>query len=79
MEGAAVTSKSPESRKRNGATRTILDQEEKELQKRRREAYRQFGRGKKIAIGGIKDKKLRTKLKSLENKVKGIIVMNMIH
>ena len=78
MEDTTVVSKTPELRKRDAAIRTVLDQEEKELQKRKREAYRQFGRGKKIAIGGIKDKKLRTKLKQLENKVNGMIVMNFI-
>ena len=41
-----------------------------ELQKRTKEAHQAYGRGKRIVVKSVKDKKLRTKLRSLEDKYK---------
>ncbi|XDG03008.1 hypothetical protein ABKA04_002623 [Annulohypoxylon sp. FPYF3050] len=52
-------------------TRTeLVSKEEREKRRRLKEAQRDYGRGKKVNVGGIKDKKLRSNLKSLENKYK---------
>ncbi|MCJ1445435.1 MAG: Small subunit (SSU) processome component [Stictis urceolatum] len=45
-----------------------LDPETAELQQRAREAHKQFGRGKQIALKQIKDKKLKAKLRRLEER-----------
>ncbi|KAI1210657.1 BING4CT-domain-containing protein [Annulohypoxylon truncatum] len=66
--------KSPEKKFDNGArvvkrTRTeLVSKEEREKRRRLKEAQRDYGRGKKVNVKGIKDKKLRSNLKSLENK-----------
>jgi U3 small nucleolar RNA-associated protein 7 len=44
------------------------DPEAAELLKRRRDAEKTYGRGRKIPVGSVKDKKLRSNLKSLEEK-----------
>lgn len=44
--------------------------ESQEAQRRAAEAHRTYGRGPKISLGGVKDKKLRTNLKNLEKKYK---------
>ncbi|KAI0884681.1 BING4CT-domain-containing protein [Annulohypoxylon maeteangense] len=50
-------------------TRTeLVSKEEREKRRRLKEAQRDYGRGKKVNVKGIKDKKLRSNLKSLENK-----------
>ncbi|KAI1340123.1 BING4CT-domain-containing protein [Xylariaceae sp. FL0016] len=46
----------------------LISKAEREKQQRRREAHRDYGRGRKVNTKGIKDKKLRSNLKSLENK-----------
>ena len=46
------------------------DPEAVALQKRMREAEKTYGRGRKISVRSIKDKKLRSNLKSLEDKYK---------
>ncbi|KAI0900502.1 BING4CT-domain-containing protein [Annulohypoxylon nitens] len=52
-------------------TRTeLVSKEEREKRRRLKEVQRDYGRGKKVNVGGIKDKKLRSNLKSLENKYK---------
>ena len=68
MEHATVVSHTPKTSQRDSAARRILDQEAMSLQRRKDEAHKLYGRGPKIAVGRIKDKKLRTKLKSLEDK-----------
>lgn len=51
--------------------RTELMAPESEIQlRRRKEAEKTYGRGRKIAVKSVKDKKLRGNLKSLENKYK---------
>ena len=54
--------------KRKG--KPTLDPETAELRQRTREAQQQYGRGRKVAVKSIKDKKLRSKLKALEDKYK---------
>ncbi|KAI2473434.1 BING4CT-domain-containing protein [Annulohypoxylon bovei var. microspora] len=52
-------------------TRTeLIPKEEREKRRRLKEAQRDYGRGHKVNVRGIKDKKLRSNLKSLENKYK---------
>lgn len=48
----------------------LVPKEERERRRRVKEAQRDYGRGKKVNVKGIKDKKLRSNLKSLENKYK---------
>ncbi|KAI1461156.1 BING4CT-domain-containing protein [Annulohypoxylon moriforme] len=66
--------KSTKKKFNNGArvvkrTRTeLVSKEEREKRRRLKEAQRDYGRGKKVNVKGIKDKKLRSNLKSLENK-----------
>ncbi|MCJ1432878.1 Small subunit (SSU) processome component [Xylographa pallens] len=52
------------------ALRIEHDPEAAALQKRMREAEKTYGRGHKISIRSVKDKKLRSNLKSLEDKYK---------
>ncbi|MCJ1397816.1 Small subunit (SSU) processome component [Xylographa trunciseda] len=52
------------------APRSEHDPEAAELQRRMREAEKFYGRGRKISIRSVKDKKLRSNLKSLEDKYK---------
>lgn len=55
----------------NGVTFAVaIDPEAAEAKRRTEEAQKAYGRGKKIPIGSIKDKKLRSNLKSLEEKYK---------
>ncbi|OTB03575.1 hypothetical protein M426DRAFT_12514 [Hypoxylon sp. CI-4A] len=50
-------------------TRTeLVPKEERERRRRLKEAQRDYGRGRKVPVKQIKDKKLRSNLKSLENK-----------
>ncbi|MCJ1388425.1 Small subunit (SSU) processome component [Xylographa bjoerkii] len=46
------------------------DPQAAELQRRMREAEKTYGRGRKISIRSVKDRKLRSNLKSLEDKYK---------
>ncbi|KAI9717037.1 MAG: hypothetical protein M1812_004972 [Candelaria pacifica] len=46
------------------------DSEAVEAKRRAAEAHKAYGRGRKIPVGSIKDKKLRSNLRSLENKYK---------
>ena len=46
------------------------DAEEAEAQRRTLEAQKTYGRGRQVPLRGIKDKKLRSNLKALENKYK---------
>ncbi|MCJ1288211.1 Small subunit (SSU) processome component [Xylographa opegraphella] len=63
--GTASIPKSPAK-----APRIEHDPEAAALQKRMREAEKTYGRGRKISIHSVKDKKLRSNLKSLEDKYK---------
>ncbi|KAI2611488.1 BING4CT-domain-containing protein [Hypoxylon fragiforme] len=69
-----TTDKIPMTKYNNGArvvkrARMEFDpKEERERRRRLQEAQRDYGRGKKVNVKGIKDKKLRSNLKSLENK-----------
>ena len=54
-----------------GAT---LNPEAAALARRKQEAHDQYGRGRKIPLGSVKDKKLRTTLKSLESKYKDAVL-----
>ncbi|KAJ2895536.1 hypothetical protein MKZ38_006386 [Zalerion maritima] len=47
----------------------LLNKKERENLRRVKEAHKAYGRGKKINLRNIKDKKLRSNLKSLEGKV----------
>ena len=47
-----------------------MGEEDTEGRRRALEAYKAYGRGRKVITKGIKDKKLRSNLKSLENKYK---------
>ena len=46
----------------------VPDAEAVELKKRAKEAHRDYGRGRKIPVKSVRDKKLRANLKRLENK-----------
>ncbi|OTA94043.1 hypothetical protein M434DRAFT_395117 [Hypoxylon sp. CO27-5] len=48
----------------------LVPKEERERRRRLKEAQRDYGRGRKVNIRDVKDKKLRSNLKSLENKYK---------
>ncbi|MCJ1416604.1 Small subunit (SSU) processome component [Xylographa parallela] len=63
--GTASLPKSP-----SNAPQIEHDPEAAALQKRMREAEKTYGRGRKISIRSVKDKKLRSNLKSLEDKYK---------
>ena len=49
---------------------TAYDPQAAELKSRMKEAEKTYGRGRKISIRSVKDKKLRTNLKKLEDKYK---------
>ncbi|KAI0850213.1 BING4CT-domain-containing protein [Daldinia vernicosa] len=52
-------------------TRTeLVPKEERERRRRLKEAQRDYGRGSKVNVKAVKDKKLRSNLKSLEHKYK---------
>ncbi|KAL2759553.1 hypothetical protein ACRALDRAFT_2038401 [Sodiomyces alcalophilus JCM 7366] len=74
MENTEITTKkSPENQHSNGATRVerrtdLLSKSERDKIRRRREADQLYGRGKKVNLKTIRDKKLRTNLKKLESK-----------
>lgn len=66
-----VVGKSLDTRKLSpAAPKKSLDPEATALRKREHSAHQTYGRGKKIASKSIKDKKLRSNLKSLETKYK---------
>ncbi|KAI2632368.1 BING4CT-domain-containing protein [Hypoxylon sp. NC1633] len=70
------TDKPPKTRYDNGArvvkrARTeLVPKVEREKRRRLKEAQRDYGRGKKVNVKGVKDKKLRSNLKILESKYK---------
>ncbi|OTA54918.1 BING4CT-domain-containing protein [Hypoxylon sp. EC38] len=77
MEVAGTTiDKKSEKKYDNGArvvkrARTeLVPKEERERRRRLKEAQRDYGRGRRVNIRDVKDKKLRSNLKSLENKYK---------
>ena len=70
MENGPLSKESEATSKQNGAPKAPPDPEAVALERRKQEAHKQYGRGRKIVVGSVKDKKLRTKLKSLENKYK---------
>ncbi|KAI0142418.1 BING4CT-domain-containing protein [Hypoxylon sp. NC0597] len=77
MEVADTTVAKPSERKYDNGARVVkrartelVPKEERERRRRLKEAQRDYGRGRKVNIQGIKDKKLRSNLKSLENKYK---------
>ena len=47
-----------------------MGEEDGEARRRALEAHKAYGRGRKVSTKGVKDKKLRSNLKSLENKYK---------
>lgn len=57
-------------KKSPAARQKPVDPEAKALEKREISAHRTYGRGRKIASKSIKDKKLRSSLRSLESKYK---------
>ena len=71
MEDDKAEDESPSSSKKIiPPTYRVLDPEAAALERRTREAHHEYGRGRKIAVKSVRDKKLRTKLKSLEDKYK---------
>ena len=64
------TTLKPDSTTRKARTAAATDPEAAEAKRRAEEAQKAYGRGKKISTRSIKDKKLRSNLKSLENKYK---------
>ena len=62
----------PPTRRKNPTT--PLTAEEKEEQKRIAAADKSYGRGKRIRVGTVKDRKLRANLKQIENKYKDAIL-----
>lgn len=71
-----VANKPPKRDYDNGArvikrTRTeLVPKEERERRRRLKEAQRDYGRGSRVNVKAVKDKKLRSNLKSLEHKYK---------
>ncbi|KAI4261942.1 MAG: hypothetical protein L6R42_002868, partial [Xanthoria sp. 1 TBL-2021] len=59
---------------RNRDSKPMEDAEALELRRRTIEAQQIYGRGKQIPARSIKDKKLRSNLKNLENKYKEAVV-----
>ena len=59
---------------RDRSSKPVQDAEALEVRSRAAEAQRTYGRGKKIPARSIKDKKLRSKLRSLEDKYKDAAV-----
>ena len=57
-------------KKPSAAQRKPLDPDAEALKKREISAHRTYGRGRKIAPKSVKDKKLRSNLRSLESKYK---------
>ncbi|KAI0843337.1 BING4CT-domain-containing protein [Hypoxylon sp. FL0890] len=77
MEVEVKTADKPSERKYDNGARVVkrartelVPKEERERRRRIKEAQRDYGRGRKVNIQGVKDKKLRSNLKSLENKYK---------
>ncbi|KAL8678836.1 MAG: hypothetical protein Q9186_004860 [Xanthomendoza sp. 1 TL-2023] len=67
VEDGTISKRKP-SLSGDNSSRKIEDPEAAELRRRTAEAQQTYGRGKKIAARSIRDKKLRSNLKSLENK-----------
>ncbi|KAL8736433.1 MAG: hypothetical protein Q9166_000225 [cf. Caloplaca sp. 2 TL-2023] len=67
VENSAL-SKSSASLSRGLNVRKVEDREAAELRRRTADAQKIYGRGKKISAKTVRDKKLRSSLKSLENK-----------
>ena len=65
-----VTEKVPVSKQFGPFLQGHHDPEAAQKAKRAKEAQQAYGRGKKIRVGSIKDKKLRSNLKALEDKYK---------
>jgi hypothetical protein len=55
---------------RRKSSTTIIDPEAKALKIHEQQAIQQYGRGKKVRTGAVKDRKLRARLKVLEEKNK---------
>ncbi|KAI1388283.1 BING4CT-domain-containing protein [Hypoxylon trugodes] len=75
MEVDTIDAKKPSEKNYDNGSRVVkrartelTSKEERERRRRLKEAQRDYGRGRKVNIQGIKDKKLRSNLKSLENK-----------
>lgn len=69
-----LISKQNTSHHREPSNKPIQDAEALEIRRRTTEAQKIYGRGKKIPARSIKDKKLRSNLKSLEDKYKDAAV-----
>lgn len=67
-EGALVKPKTDEVSRQSEKSRPVENAEAAELRRRTAEANQVYGRGKKISAKSIRDKKLRSNLKSLEYK-----------
>ena len=65
-----VTEKEPVSKQFGPFLQGHHDPEALEKAKRAKEAQQAYGRGRKIRVGSVKDKKLRSNLKTLEDKYK---------
>ena len=65
-----ITDNARPPKQRSRAPKPTLDPEAAALQLRTKEAEKAYGRGRKIPLRNIRDKKLRTNLKSLEEKYK---------
>ncbi|KAI1139551.1 BING4CT-domain-containing protein [Hypoxylon sp. FL0543] len=77
MEVEVKTADKPSERKYDNGARVVkrartelVPKEKRERRRRLKEAQRDYGRGRKVNVQGVKDKKLRSNLKSLENKYK---------
>ncbi|KAL8901923.1 MAG: hypothetical protein Q9207_004964 [Kuettlingeria erythrocarpa] len=67
-EEGALVKPNDEIQRRDRKSRPIEDAEAAELRRRKAEAHQAYGRGKKISAKSIRDKKLRSNLRTLEDK-----------
>lgn len=72
-EARPQTAVAPPTKQRNAAP-TAVDADSAEVKKRALQAQKEYGRGQKIQTRGIKDRKLRGNLRSLEDKFKDAAV-----
>lgn len=64
----------PSIRKKEVVPRLQHDPEAAHIQKRMKEAEKIYGRGRKISVRSVKDKKLRSNLKNLEDKYRDAVL-----
>ena len=74
MDQEVVLDRSGPRPRKDEVAPTVRDQEAAELRQRMKEVQDTYGRGRKISVKSVKDKKLRTTLKKLEEKNKDVLL-----